>query len=459
VAGLAAYLWLLSDELRAQPAETTRRHLLATAQRFTTNDVEDRSNEAGINDIVDAYAAVLALDRPGEPKRVRLAILDNSGDGRFTESDLEAFLDAFAEFAADDADRDPDFSRFDLNGDGFTGGGLMTGMDLDAENYDASGRPVLEQLSIFIDGVPRTFDERFLTDLDALCYLAYEPTLVPYSGSAQRRTELLGPDRCAPLSVSVVFPQAFSGNGDLDVLVTRPVPDGNAGETQAPVPGIRVRIIATCATVSSAEVLTDDEGRAGVNVSAQEGCTSVELRIEVLGEDDLVARTVSVSANVVTDEERWEASWTLNSERQRADGRPVFTRVNGSASFVRAASGDLVAVSVLGTEESATVITFSGGRVCEQRTNLNFVDAFMSPGSLTFSARLGFDADGFFSTECNDGESSSGEIVGEPTGPQCSPSAQGGSLNHFACSQNRQFESENFEPISITEQVDIRRVQ
>ena len=82
-----------------------------------------------------------------------------------------------------------DYSRFDLNGDGFTGGSSADRFDLDrvgstqygATRYDSV---VTQQ----IEGLTVSFDESKLTDLDILCFYAYSPL---YTGDATARTSLL----------------------------------------------------------------------------------------------------------------------------------------------------------------------------------------------------------------------------------------------------------------------------
>ncbi len=179
VAGLAAYLWQLSDELRSQPVSRTAALIEA--------------NSAVLFDgapLVDAYATVLALDRPGS-MRVRAAILDVSGDGRFDDADVAQYLDAFVT-----RDGAKDYSRFDLNGDGQTGGSNFTRLDLDGANY-LGEKAVLENVTLNIEGGEVTFNERTMKDLEALCYFAYSPLFDATEASTSRRRELLI-DVCTP---------------------------------------------------------------------------------------------------------------------------------------------------------------------------------------------------------------------------------------------------------------------
>jgi len=116
VAALAAYLWLLSPDLRiVQPIETTRQAILQSL----------RQNR------VDAYAAVLSLDpvTPPTPDTWLLCghLLDVNGDNVFDEKDIDTYLrflhfvDGSGNITHDlPTDTNADFSRYDLNGDGFT---------------------------------------------------------------------------------------------------------------------------------------------------------------------------------------------------------------------------------------------------------------------------------------------------------------------------------------------------
>ena len=169
VAGLASYLWLLDDTLKAQPVEKTLQLMKATS----------RSN-AQVANIVDAYGAVMALDARRSDRRMRKELLDVSGpagvpDSLFNEFDLQKFEQVYdlrnPAGAADPNIRD--YSRHDLNGDGFTGGTKVDRFDLDAAGLDGSGAPIFSSLQIDVEGSSVTFNEASLSDLDILKYYAY----------------------------------------------------------------------------------------------------------------------------------------------------------------------------------------------------------------------------------------------------------------------------------------------
>ncbi len=294
VSGLVAYLWSLSPELRGLPVEATLRHLQATAQQ---------SADFEASGVIDAYAAVLALDRPGEEKRIRTAILDVDGNGVFDDRDIELYLEAF-ETRENAGQQGPDFSRFDLNGDGHTGGPGTRAMDLDAEEYDTSlfpdfGRPVRSTIELRIEGDTINFDENGVTDLEALCYFAYEPTLIPYTGSPQRRRELLGAERCArPLRLDTIFPASFSGTAGLEVTVTR---NASGAQGAIPVADLLLRFTPSCGFVSDPEARTDENGRVNVTVTPSEACIgSISISIEAIEVFDEAEGEVIVASTVVT---------------------------------------------------------------------------------------------------------------------------------------------------------------
>jgi subtilisin family serine protease len=182
VAGLAEYLWSIAPGLTAPEL---RNVMVATA----APPLPDSAN-CGTDDPsaprLDAYAAVLGLDPAGPPSpagaRVRMAILDVTGDGAFTHADLAAH--AGARRLSGEGARD--WSRSDLNGDGFTGGPATAAFDL---NPSAPGAPP-EVVTASVDGTIVPFSEGGVKDVQILCFYAYSPL---YTGSPTTRTQLLGP--------------------------------------------------------------------------------------------------------------------------------------------------------------------------------------------------------------------------------------------------------------------------
>lgn len=181
VAGLASYLWMLSPDLRARPVQDT----IAA--------IEANASPEGI---IDAYATVLSLDAAEEltpaTAPVRLAILDVDDDGDFDMVDLQELHDAYVDSGLVLNPSSQDYSRYDLNGDGFTGGTRATRMDLDPTGSTQFGRPALSEVVAVVGGIERTFNEVSVTDARALCYYA---STALFTGNPDLRDALLG-DLC-----------------------------------------------------------------------------------------------------------------------------------------------------------------------------------------------------------------------------------------------------------------------
>ena len=179
VAGLATYLWSIAPDLTPQQ--------IVSAMRQNPQSPSPCSRP--VAPLLDAYKAVLSLDQPGPPTPggdpVRLAILDLNGDRRFTEADLRAWIPTINPTRATPK---RDWSREDLNGDGFTGGHGTGGFDLSRTGSQRAGATSLT--TVPLSPVQRILDESRVTDADVLCYYAYSPL---YSGSADTRTQLLDP--------------------------------------------------------------------------------------------------------------------------------------------------------------------------------------------------------------------------------------------------------------------------
>jgi subtilisin family serine protease len=185
MAGLAAYMWNLKPGLSPQEIVTKIEHAYASS---------------ATPGLVDAYMAVLSIDA-GQSMQVRAAILDVAGNtpsegsnGKFDENDIELFLDQFEEY---EGVRSTglvlaDYSRYDLNGDGFTGGSTTAKFDLTAD-----ATPAFTTASTYIEYHSEEFDENQVTDCDVLRYYAYSPL---FSGDSGRRRELM--TRCGGIDLS-----------------------------------------------------------------------------------------------------------------------------------------------------------------------------------------------------------------------------------------------------------------
>jgi hypothetical protein len=275
--------------------------------------------------IIDAYAAALSLDAATLPNPasapVRLAILDSNDDGKFDESDLDTFLDKL--FTSDDTQRD--YGRFDLNGDGFTGGETTERFDLDRLGSTQFGATRYGVVTQAIAGETISFDENDLTDLQILCYYAYSDF---YTGDAGMREQLTA-GRCgvtvavAPKSATIApaMTQQFVATvrGAVDARVTWTATggtvDANGLFTAGATPGagtVRATSVADPNAADTAAVtiqnaagryagtLTftlDDPGPLAVKTDVS---LSVVITADVVGNTDLVVRSASGSIETST---------------------------------------------------------------------------------------------------------------------------------------------------------------
>jgi hypothetical protein len=244
IAGLASYLWLLSPTLRNLPASVS-----VTRQAIIANAWSGIGSASGL---VDAYATVLSLDTAGLPNPtnapVRLEILNVNKGGasanRFDEADIAEFLNHF--FLDPNENQvfepsTPDYSRYDLNGDGFTGGSRKERFDLDRVGSTQFGSTNYSTITQAVEGNLLEFNETALTDLDILCYYAYSDM---YQGDRDVRRQLLsqlpGSQRCVfsvkPRTVTLTGGQTQQfeaigapGNGAVTWTATCGAVDPNTG--------------------------------------------------------------------------------------------------------------------------------------------------------------------------------------------------------------------------------------
>ena len=298
VAGLAAFLWSIAPDLTPEQIVGTLR---ATSHVLPEPDgpgcsVPARSITA--RRVVDAYDAVLSLDAASLPTAatapVRLALLDVTGDGVFDSADLVAFGMKYllnGQPIPEPAERD--FGRFDLNGDGFTGGNRPAPFDLDRVGSTRLGEAALAEL-VLEKLVPddRTifgaFDERGLTDLDILCYYAHSAL---FTGTPDERAAVLPFTLCNRW----VFRQAFAGavrpNQPVGLAVRSGVlgRDGTSVDFRA---GTFIHLSPTNATVTPTDGVTAEPGAGQepaflttVTPTIQNGTVeiAVEVRVEAGG--------------------------------------------------------------------------------------------------------------------------------------------------------------------------------
>lgn len=270
VAGLASYLWLLSDDLRSRPAEDTVTLIRNTAQGPAWG--------------IDAYSAVLALDQfDPAALRIRKALLDvnddGDGDGVFDHLDLLEFEKAYRlkDPNSPTIPTERDHSRFDLNGDGYTGGIVTYPFDLDID-APALEKPNVNAVDAEIEGYAITLNEAALSDIQILCYYAYSPLYAngtPTDEAIQARSTILGPDHCVGARMNVALPATIQNSGTLDVTVE--TPDGNGGFV--PAPNLLLSLTPTCGTLGSANGQTDAAGRFSTTVTPASSCTNVSVEV------------------------------------------------------------------------------------------------------------------------------------------------------------------------------------
>jgi subtilisin family serine protease len=214
VAGLAAYLWSIAPDLTPEQIVGTLRE---TSRVLPEPDGPGCSVPAqAITDrrVIDAYDAVLSLDAAELPSPatapVRLALMDVTGDGAFDAADLAPFVAKYLDSGQPIPEpTERDFGRFDLNGDGETGGTEAAPFDLDRVGSTRLGAPalgnlVLQKLVPDARTIFGAFDERALSDLDILCYYAHSAL---FTGTPAERTALLPFNLCNRW----VFRQGFAG--------------------------------------------------------------------------------------------------------------------------------------------------------------------------------------------------------------------------------------------------------
>ncbi|NKE73727.1 S8 family serine peptidase [Candidatus Manganitrophus noduliformans] len=274
VAGLASYLWLLDDDLRSRPVEETLRLIRGTSRANVEPDDKKK-----VESFIDAYAAVLALDALHQTDQIRKTLLDVNNDSLFNHFDLQEFAESY-QVGNPNAPSIPaarDYSRFDLNGDGFTGGILTERFDLDADGLEPNGAPRFTTVTATIGGVAVPLNEAALTDAQILCYYAYgvDSTGAPFYDASGDTDDVRGTllSRCLGIQMDVDFPNRFETSATLRVTLLQP--DGAGGF--APAPGLWVELTPTCATVSDASGLTNTSGEFNATVSFGSGCADLSV--------------------------------------------------------------------------------------------------------------------------------------------------------------------------------------
>ncbi len=289
VAGLAAYLWLLSPELRSLPAEQT-------VAAITANT---RPNFGSFGGALDAYATVLSLDQEPPSSPVRHAILDVNDDGMFDQLDLQLFADAYHLTAPSlPPPTTRNYSRYDLNGDGFTGGINIDQFDLDRVGSTRFGAAEYSVVGQTIDGFEIHMNEEALSDIDILCYYAYSAL---YEGDAISRRSVLGTKHCVSAELKATLGGLSGSRATLSVTIK----DGMG----TPLSGVFVEFSATGGTLSSSSATTDATGTVTALATLDPGSPGITVQVtaRVRPGGDVMGETV-VEARVGTGVQGCQAS-------------------------------------------------------------------------------------------------------------------------------------------------------
>ncbi len=200
VAGVAAMLWTLDNTLSP---EALKNRLYETASMPCDNYGSGAP-------AVDAYAAVLAADSKltTNDAKVRLEILDVAAPAGFDDKDIAVFIKEYS--AREKTGVENDYSRYDLNGDGYTGGPSTARFDLDADRVVDGDKSTVGPA----EAILAEYDETQVTDWEILCYYAYSP-LFPSSGDTKKRDLLIFgiADKCGLTLKSVTLNINSAGDG------------------------------------------------------------------------------------------------------------------------------------------------------------------------------------------------------------------------------------------------------
>ena len=254
VAGAAATLWALDPVLT--PADVVGL-LRATARHVDGTSGDPRCGPNQAAPALDAYAAALAADNVLH-QPARAAVLDRwtaTATGAATavrRQDLAAFRDAFVASVADGV-VDLDYGRYDLNGDGYTGGGRDR-VDLDARTPVQFGfsrrRDVL--------GLEIGHDENAVRDLDVLCHEANGPL---YAGDVAAR-DTFDEQYCLPpveITVDPAFPGTLQPGGSAPLRIVARRSD-LADPTVSQQPGVHLDFVPASGSVGAITGTTGADG-------------------------------------------------------------------------------------------------------------------------------------------------------------------------------------------------------
>jgi hypothetical protein len=283
VAGLAEYVWTLEPKLAPRQLAAL---LKDTAQRPLAVLSADPGCDQNLTPAaaIDAYSALLSLDTTQLPivgdQPTREALLNsdvNEAKPGFTEEDLADFL--FQYFDAAGAAVSPpsrDYGRWDLNGDGFTGGTTTARFDLDRTGSTLWGKSSFSTVTQDVLGVQVAYDETAVSDLDILCYYAYSPL---YVGDHAFRDQQLGPHCLPKVDLTANFPSTAVPGTPSPLAVSVQRPDFPAQGQSAPQPGVRIELSPTGGSVDSATGTTGSLGNFNTNATLVSPATTITITI------------------------------------------------------------------------------------------------------------------------------------------------------------------------------------
>jgi hypothetical protein len=328
VAGLAAYLWSLDP---AQTPDQLVARLTATARAVASPGGDARCQSAAPAPAIDAYAAVLAADRPGRTP-VRSALLDvadatgqESPDGQFDEHDLAAYANAF-----DTANGALDFGRYDLNGDGHTGGAGIGRFDLTTDRPAAWTDTATQTLLT----LPVRFDETKATDPQVLCFNANSSL---YTGDPAVLDQF-DAERCMPpLDLTAAFPSTVTTGANAALTIHLRRPDFLVGGQPIGQEGVRLELAVSGGSIDTVTGLTGPAGDFTTNARLLAPATTLTIDITaragaggpVLGTKRVQATSAS-APHVELVRRRGGASGQGIATARTDSGQDVSSQANGS---------------------------------------------------------------------------------------------------------------------------------
>lgn len=298
-AGLAAYVWALD------PSPTPQQ--LATLLRATADPVLVTVGFDGRCDpidnparFLDAYQAVLSLDTPLLPAPgiapIRFAILDSDGEDGFEGDDLADYEFVYFNNGSPVEPTDPDYSRWDLNGDGFTGGAKTAKHDLDRVGSTLYGPNSLTIVERPVEGIPIRFDETKVTDVKALCFYANSPL---YTGDPADRAARLGAERCLRVGLDASFPTSVSPGVDTPLTLRADDLDLDDPGNVLWQRGVRLELTPTGGTVGASSGVTAADGTFQTTARLSPGQSQLTVDVVAragLGGPELARTTVTAAA-------------------------------------------------------------------------------------------------------------------------------------------------------------------